>query len=493
MIKQIHTLLPVTAAVLALVACSSGGGGGNAGENTTATTTSGRAVDGYLSGSTVFCDANKNGVRGADEATSVTNADGTFTLNGACTGVIAVTGGTDVTTGYAFKGFLKAAPGSAYVTPLTSLLADSGLTQAQLNAALGLPAGTNITAIDPMAPGNEQVLQRTLAVQQVMQQVANTLGTMSTPDSVPAIYTMVANALAKALIAAPGTPLFASSAVNTSLLTTTIQSAVQAINTEGALPAVSLSSADTLALVTGVSAQAAQFINATPSSLIELAKTLQDPKRPPVDTATAVSNYISPKNNSIALNGSAATLADFSSAGLVTNGLTSIGLEYSATGTPRVDHAVDVAMSLVSKTDDRILQVKVEQIWVKRNSTNGQITLEVKPDTEVHIYARDSRGTSFNASLGGLSYNPLTTSGNAVTVNYSTLVNKIVNSAQDNSAFTASQFTNIKGNFTVKFAVSSNLNVRYEDGTHLPVVNIGIFNTTKGVEGPGVTGTLTVN
>ncbi|MDB5794436.1 MAG: hypothetical protein JWR25_815 [Noviherbaspirillum sp.] len=494
MIKQIHNLLPVAAAILALTACTGGGGGGSSGGGTTGTTTSGRAVDGYLSGSTVFCDADKDGIQDTGEASTVTDGSGNFTISGACAGLIAVTGGTDISTGYAFKGLLKAAPGSAYVTPLTSLLADSGLTQAELNAALGLPANTNVTNVDPMGAGNELVLQRTLAIQQVMQQMANTLGTLSKPDAVPAIYAKVAQSLAKALRESSGTPLFTSNnTVTTSLLATALQSTVQAINTEGALPAITLNDADRTAIVAGVSTQAEQFIKAAPGGLIDLAKTLQDPKKPPVDTMTAATNYISPKNDSFMLNGLVKTLASLASPGVAADGLSTIGLEYVATGTPQIDHAIDVGMSLVSTSDDRILQVKVEQIWVKRNSTNGQVTLEVKPETQVHIYARDSRGTAFNTTLAGLSYNPLTIASNAITVNYSGLVDRVVNSANNSSVFSAGQFTNISGTFTVKFAVSNNLNVRYQDGTHLPVVQLGIFNTIKGVEGPGITGKLTIN
>jgi VCBS repeat-containing protein len=80
-----------------------------------------RALDGYIAGATVFADANGNGVLDSGEAFAITNADGTFTLHGG-SGNLVMTGGTDVLTGLAFTGTLKAPAGSTVVTPLTTLV-----------------------------------------------------------------------------------------------------------------------------------------------------------------------------------------------------------------------------------------------------------------------------------------------------------------------------------------------------------------------------------
>lgn len=213
--KTRNALLPLAAA-LALVACG-GGGGGSA-----TPTTSGRAVDGYLSGSTVFCDANRNGVQDTGETSTTTDGNGNFSFSGSCGGLLVVSGGTDTATGHAFKGFLKAVPGSAYVTPLTTMLADTGLTQAQLNVALGLPANTDVTRVDPMAAGNEEILRQTLVVQQVLQQLANFFVTLTNPAALPSLYTKAANALAAAIVASPGTPLVSSSTMDDGILTDTV-------------------------------------------------------------------------------------------------------------------------------------------------------------------------------------------------------------------------------------------------------------------------------
>ena len=87
----------------------------------------GHVIEGYIAGATVFADANGNGVLDLGEAHTTTNADGSFTLTGG-TGPIVMFGGTDVSTGLAFKGTLKAPMGSTVVTPLTTLVAELAAT-----------------------------------------------------------------------------------------------------------------------------------------------------------------------------------------------------------------------------------------------------------------------------------------------------------------------------------------------------------------------------
>ena len=58
---------------------------------------SGLTTDGYISGATVFADANGNGLLDAGEVSTTTKADGTFTLTGG-TGNLVMFGGVDVST-----------------------------------------------------------------------------------------------------------------------------------------------------------------------------------------------------------------------------------------------------------------------------------------------------------------------------------------------------------------------------------------------------------
>jgi hypothetical protein len=116
------------------------------------------AEDGYLSGTTVFADANGTGQLAANDASAATDANGNFTLTGG-TGPLIAFGGTDISTGLTFKGQLEAPSGSTVIDPLTTLIsglqASAGLTVAaaeqKVLAALGLPSNIDLTTLDPIA------------------------------------------------------------------------------------------------------------------------------------------------------------------------------------------------------------------------------------------------------------------------------------------------------------------------------------------------------
>jgi hypothetical protein len=118
----------------------------------------GTVTDGPISGATVFADTNGNGVRDPDEGSTVTGTDGSFTLADTG-GELIASGGTDITTGLRPTLTLTAPAGSSVIDPLTTLLdayaaltgADPRSVQPQLVAALGLPAGTDLTTLDPSA------------------------------------------------------------------------------------------------------------------------------------------------------------------------------------------------------------------------------------------------------------------------------------------------------------------------------------------------------
>lgn len=473
---------------LALTACGGGGGG-----DTPVQTTSGKAVDGYLSGMTVFCDLNKNSLLDAGEMSTTTDTGGNYRFDTLCAGTLAGVGGIDTATSYAFKGMLKGPADSAVITPLTTLIADTGLSKEQIVTLLGLPPGTDITKQDPMASGNGALLQKTLAVQQVVQQLANQFVTLTYPAANAQLYSTVAASLASALLASPNTPLVtANGTINSTFVDAAIQKTVESVNANPNLPKVSISDADRAAIANAVATQAAQFLDASKDP-VEVAKELQNPLNPPVETETVKNNYISPKNDSFQLNGVTYSLANFAD-GIAVTGLDTIGLEYSATGTPEIDKLVDVGFVVDETSGNRILQVKVEQLHVVRDNATGQVTLTLTPASQVHVYVRDAQGSSFNSTLTDLGFNPLIIENNAMTVNYANLVNRIAQNEQLNThSFKADQFLSLQGTFDIKVVVSTNLNVRYEGGAALPMVNMGIFNTTKGVEGPGITGRLTIN
>lgn len=238
MLDKKSTLLSLAVA-LTLSACG-GGSGGSTQTVATPATTSGKAVDGYLSNSAVLCDTNKNGVADAGETVVLTDGAGNFTFATACASNIVVSGGTNIDTGLPFTGIIKAPAGSTVATPLTSLMVDAGLTAAQVAAFVGLAVGSDPTKIDPAATTNgvltnPDVLKKTLALQQIIQQTTNTiaaLGKNSTTASLQVIYLEVVKAVAATLVANPSATLVDSTGgVSTVLVTTIVSQSVTNVAT----------------------------------------------------------------------------------------------------------------------------------------------------------------------------------------------------------------------------------------------------------------------
>ena len=163
------SLLSLTTAILLGLSGCSGGGGSSSGTvggniaNAISKAYSGTGIDGILVGSTVCIDANDNGACDIGEPSAVTNAQGKFEiLETTVTGPLLLIGGTDIGTGLPFTGSLTAPAGSTVVTPLTSAvqsLVKSGKSpaeaEANVKAALGVPAGVNLTTFDPFESAND--------------------------------------------------------------------------------------------------------------------------------------------------------------------------------------------------------------------------------------------------------------------------------------------------------------------------------------------------
>nr|WP_218959781.1 hypothetical protein [Cupriavidus sp. IK-TO18] len=218
----------MASAAATLVAC---GGGDDSPPPSQPATVSGKAVDFYLSGSTVtFLDC--------DNKTAVTNGSGDFTFPAGCAkSALRVTGGTDIGTNQPFAGVLQAPALDSkegviqVVSPLTTLAVQVGSGQAApLAAGLGL-AGKDLNTLDPMQ--DAAALRAAVVVQQLVDHVAKTLtglgtgGTLTSADTAAAASKAVANAVAST----PGTADLTSVA----LVTNVVSSAVQ--NAQAGLPA----------------------------------------------------------------------------------------------------------------------------------------------------------------------------------------------------------------------------------------------------------------
>jgi regulator of protease activity HflC (stomatin/prohibitin superfamily) len=117
-----------------------------------------KAIDGYLKSANVYADANGDGIQNASEASAITDANGTFKLVNA-KGSIVVSGGTDLSTGKAFAGTLKAPEGSSVITPLTTVqqgFIEAGQTPEQAEQSVAKAFGfdaskVDLTTYDPIA------------------------------------------------------------------------------------------------------------------------------------------------------------------------------------------------------------------------------------------------------------------------------------------------------------------------------------------------------
>jgi hypothetical protein len=489
------------AVTLALAACGGGGGSSPVTSNT-----GGKVVDGYLSGATVFCDANKNGVSDAGEATTTTDTGGNFTFSPGCEGTIVASGGTDATTGHAFKGTLSAQAGSAVTTPLTSLIADTGMTGAQLATALSLPAGTDTTKIDPVAATDKSLLKKTLAVQQIVQQLANMFASLAGNTDIAGIYSKVGGALAKSLMANAAPLISADGTVNTSVVNAAATGALAALKADPKFASITISDADLAAAAAQIGAQAQLFATASDADLDSLATSLQNPAATPIDTKGSV-NYLALKGDSIIFNRTAATSTtpatpgtpiSYSSlaAGTSISTLSTIGLDFHVAGTPMIDTVAQLALELVEVGGEaRVLQLMIDKVNIK--NVNGQLTLAYDDNAKVYVYGHTGSGTDINITLATTAgFKPLTIKDNYLNLNYTSMVQRVIdNGASANIKTTADKFTSITGTFKVSVAVGGVLPIRnFDSSSALPATAIRITGSSpaQSVNGVGVSGTLII-
>ena len=247
----LHFSICALAVGLLITAC--GGSTGTApGPLLTTSGTSGFAIDGYLSGATVLCDSNSNGVADIGEITATTDVTGFYKFAKECKAPLVATGGKSTDTQLDFAGKLQAPTGSTVITPLTTLVAN-GVSMDEVNQALDLPTGTDLLNTDAAAKKNgtyvnADLFKKTLATQQLLMQIAGLFAHVAGDTSVmPALYSEVAKAMAielkKGTIINSGTTVDAAVLSNiiaiaharvasSELFSTPLKNAVAAVNPE---------------------------------------------------------------------------------------------------------------------------------------------------------------------------------------------------------------------------------------------------------------------
>lgn len=268
--------LTLTAAAVSLLASC---GGGTA--DSPPLPTSGRVVDGYLSGATVLCDSNGNGVADDGELKVTTDSGGSFTFaSPGCAAGMTALGGTDIDTKLAFKGVFKAPAGAAVITPLTTLLV-GGMSQARLIAALGLAANTDIAKANPAL--DTALMRKSLAAQQLLLKTAEMfagLGGVSTDAALQAIYAEVAASCA--VVLQGGGVLISGNDMDSILVAQLVKAAATRVAASTAVPAsvksaLAAINAESLGIVVsgGLTAQAENILKASDAGLTAAATASQ--------------------------------------------------------------------------------------------------------------------------------------------------------------------------------------------------------------------------
>jgi hypothetical protein len=472
------------ATALTLAAC--GGNSSDSPPAATPTPLSGKAVDGYLAGSTVFCDINSNGTADTGEATTTTDANGNFTFAAGCAGAIVVFGGSDATTSYPFRGILEAPAGSTVVTPLTTLVAGTGLTIAQLATALSLPAGTDVTTLDPANGSNQALLRRTLAVQQLIQQLANTLGTLTGSSNIGALYSTVAQSLGAALLANSSTPLLsAEGSVNQTVWVAAVQGAVTATLANTSFTPFTISEVNLLAAATQIASQAQSFLTVPDADLAELILTLQSPSLPAVET-NASANYVSLQDDSVLINGSEVPL-DSLAGGATVSTPDTVAIDLDVHGTPAITTVASIALELREVGGQgRLFQLLIDKL--DATITEGGLSIAPGEATRAYVYGHTETGTDINLALSNPANLPLAVSNNLLTLDVAALLNTILASA----AAIGTPPATISGAVGITVVVAG-LPLRSADGqTSLPPTTVTITGTDHSVSGVGVVGTLII-
>jgi len=137
--------------------------------------------DGYISGASIYLDANGNGVADASEKTGLTtDATGRFAGTVTGEGALIAVGGINTDTGLANALPLVAPSGSSVISPLTTLVQQVVRTMsvgvaeasAAVIKALGLPSAVDLLQFDPLASPQDSAA---VAVQRANVQVATTM------------------------------------------------------------------------------------------------------------------------------------------------------------------------------------------------------------------------------------------------------------------------------------------------------------------------------
>jgi len=457
---------------------------------------SGTAVDGYISGANVNYDGK----------TAKTDANGKWTIVkvpnkdfGNNTKKIEVSGGTDMATGEAFEGTLKAVipakkGGSTVVTPLTTLVAaavtsSDSIDSVKKQIANGLGLDVATLDMDPVAnidkPESKKALKAILQVQKIVEALSKT----DTADK-----TISDKAFASIATSLKADTKDTDGAKLDTALTTTIKSVTTDANTIEALTVVkeTLKNIDETKLtnvtelktvskaVEVVTAaveknieenkteEAAKTAKALSSSFDEILDDVEDEK---VDASDYNTSSLVTDEKAVAYD-----YQDFSLAGVDTN-ITregqvapitvSTGFDNTLTASyanfaERVDGNTSGATFAMRITqDEKEVLIKVTNTNITKSSDTSA-NIVVGTDSALNIAYTNTSGVTKNANSTNITADTFTTDANgAMTVDLTSQVNTIrANSAYSDFNDTISEWFNKQGTYTVQSCLSTNVTLK---------------------------------
>ena len=446
----------------------------------------GKIIDGYVAGATVTLDTNDNRICEATEPQSPSDAAGNFSFETALgSHMVCSVGGTDLSTGKAFVGELKAPAGATAVTPLTNLIvasipAGTVLTAANVAAAqatiatqLGLTAGTNLLTADPVAlanAGSPALLQTTTAVQQLVQQTTAALttatGTAATPATTNAIFQSVANAVA-AQLAVAGSPVvnLASAAAANTFTSSVVSASVTSLQKTpvAGVTATNLNVANTAAVISSAVATTVQSIASAPSAAaINTASTAAVTTGLAAIAATVTANAASTTSptagmtNVVPVAGTSVNgTATVANAATATGGITNAAMTFGAlVGAPVTTAPVSVSFAVTSTVarDARTFNGTISGLTAA--NTAGVLSITAPATATATLSGTHTNATSFKATQTGAALASWVAApavngvGGGVQLNVGTIL------AAVNATAGFAGLNLLKGNFNVTVTVS---------------------------------------
>jgi len=497
---------PVAAVVLALglSAC----GGHSAGNSSSpVSSSSGVVVDDLVADATVICDSNGNGLLDDGEATTTTDDNGAFTFSPACTSAIATVAGSgyDKTLMKAPKGGLRAKAGSTVLSYFTTMQAESGLTDAQFQAALakmglsGVDAGTFDPSKDATRLGTAAALAKILNDLAEIVETAGGDARAAFKSAAAAMVTYVGTQVASGtvfdgdgtalsgLVKTAAAAAFAS--VGSGTWTDTQKGNAVALSSDGLTVAAnavrghnSFDSAHDDLNNASVGAILSQTDLADDTQVLAARERCRDRS---AEAEARKPQYVYTQGDGFTfIDGSDATRSftlaqldagvDLSDTTLGALKQLKLPMRATTLALPRQGRRVTLALQVEQVGGTRLLQVALDRISLKRSST-GAVTAVIPSNAKLYFYARSASGIEIGTGSTGftdLNGELLSSTADGLALDLQVLADKMKGRFPTQTAL-LDGLLQAKGTFKVKLVVGE-LDLRHDGGSRFSAGRVAV-------------------